>query len=179
MRQRNERRLDRDALWEYALRAISGRAHSISEIRDKLRRRAARLEDVPDLLARLKSYGYLDDRQFAETFAAARLENQGFGRARVLRDLRVRRIAPKVAEHAVQEAFRETDEVQLIESFLARKYRRVSLGEFLADPKNLAAAYRKLRLAGFSSGNTLCVLKRHAREPEVLDGLEEAEEQAE
>lgn len=173
MRERKPRQLDAEALWHYALRVVSGRAQSISEIREKLRRRAERAEDVPAILARLKEYGYLDDRRFAETFASARLENQGFGQARVLRDLRARRVAPKLAEQAVQQAFQETDEVTLIESFLARKYRKVGLRDFLAEPKNLAAAYRKLRLAGFSSGNTLRVLKRYAEEAEALGEEEE------
>jgi hypothetical protein len=63
--------------------------------------------------------------------------------------------------------------VALIEAFLRRKYRSVTLDVFLAEPKNLASAYRRLRLAGFASGNSLRVLKRFAREPELLDGLED------
>ena len=41
----------------------------------------------------LKGVGYLDDQRFAETFASARLENDGFGRQRLLNDLRARRIS--------------------------------------------------------------------------------------
>jgi regulatory protein len=172
MVERRPRRLGAEALWQYALRALSGRAHSTSELREKLRRRAERAEDVDPVVSRLKQYGYLNDRQFAAGYASARLENRGFGKSRVLRDLRLRRVAPKVAEQAVREAYRDTDEVLLVENFLLRKYRKMSLGSFLAEPKNLASAYRKLRLAGFTSGNVLRVLKRYAKEPEQLDSLE-------
>jgi hypothetical protein len=41
----------------------------------------------------------------------------------------------------------------------------------------LASAHRKLRLAGFSSGNAIRVLKRHAAEAEKLEGMEESGEE--
>jgi regulatory protein len=176
MAERRVRRLDADALWEYALRALAGRAHSISDLREKLRRRAERSADVEAVLSRLKRYGYLDDRQFAANYAASRLQGQGFGKSRVLRDLRQKKVARAVAEQAVLEAYRGTDEVLLVEKFLRRKYRKVELGEFLAAPRNLASAYRKLRMAGFSGGAAISVLKRYAREPELLDSLETPEE---
>jgi len=169
---RTPRRLDSEALFEYALRSLSARAQSIGELRQKLQRRAENSADVPPVLARLKESGYLDDRRYAESLASSRLENQGLGKARVLNDLRKRRIAPAVAEKAVSEAYKETDEIKLIEGYLRRKYRNTAFDQFLADPKNLAAAYRRLRMAGFSSGNCVRVLKRFAAEPEILDGLE-------
>ena len=172
MRERTPRKLDRERLWDYALRLLGGRAHSIGELREKLSRRAEQTADVLGVVARLKELGYLDDRGFAEAFSRARLENEGLGRRRVLSDLRKRRVAPAVAEKAVETAYRDTDEVALIEAFLKRKYRSARLDEFLAEPKNLASAYRRLRSAGFGSGNSIRVLKRFAREPEVLDALE-------
>ncbi len=177
MAQRNRKRLDAAALWEYALRAVSGRAHSAGELREKLRQRAERAADVDAVVARLKEHGYLDDRRFAETFAMARRDNQGFGGVRVMRDLRARRVAPKIAEQAVRQAYSDVDETELIESYLARKYRRVALGEFLSEPKNLAAAYRRLRLAGFTSGNVIRVLKRHASGANLLEECEPPEEE--
>lgn len=174
MAPRKPRRLDAAALWEYALRALASRAHSIGEIREKLHRKAERAGDVDGVLSRLKQYGLLNDRRFADAVAGSRLQNQGLGRARVLKELRQRRVAPAVAEQAVAEAYRETDEAALIEDFLARKFRRIDLGAYLREPKNLASAYRKLRTAGFSSGNSIRVLKRYAHEAEQLEGLEDA-----
>jgi hypothetical protein len=85
---REPRRLDADALWQYALKILAGRAHSAGEMREKLRRRAERAGDVDEALSRLKDLGYLDDRRFAEGFAAARLAGDGLGRTRVTQDLR-------------------------------------------------------------------------------------------
>ncbi|MFB3778586.1 MAG: regulatory protein RecX [Bryobacteraceae bacterium] len=175
MAQSKPRRLGREALREYALRALGGRAHSVSELAEKLRRRAEREEDVKEVLAALKERGYLDDRAYARLFASARLENQGFGRARVLRDLRARRVAPAVAEQAVKAAYSGVDETALIEAFLKRKCRSVSLDTYLAEPKNMASAYRKLRLAGFTSAGVIRVLKRHSERAEDLESLEPEE----
>jgi regulatory protein len=159
-------------LLNYAVRALGGRAHSTGELREKLRRRAERAEDVDAVLAKLKELGYLDDKRFAESYAAARLENQGLGKMRVLRDLRQRRIAPQLAEQVTEKTYQETDESKLIEDFLKRKYRGKKLGEFLGEEKNLAGAYRRLRYAGFSAGASIRVLKRYARQAEELEGLE-------
>jgi regulatory protein len=170
---RKPKPLDQDALMSYALRALGGRAHSLGEIREKLRRRCIEAADVEAVITRLKEAGYLNDRQFAESFATSRLENAGLGKMRVLRDLRQRRVAPKLAEQAVQKTFESSDEVKLIESFLGRKYRGKPLRQFLSEEKNLASAFRRLQYAGFSAGNSIRVLKRYAREPEALDSMED------
>jgi len=172
----NPKKLDAAALFEYALRSLSARAQSLGELRQKLVRRAERPEEVAPVLERLKESGFLDDRRYAETIAASRLENQGLGKARVLRDLRQRRVDSTVAEKAVEGAYREADEVALIEAYLRRKYRNVVFEEFLAEPKNLAAAYRRLRTAGFGSANAVRVLKRFAADAQALDTIEDGED---
>lgn len=151
---------------------MAGRAQSVGEIREKLRRKAERVTDVDVVVARLKEYGVVNDRQFAEMYATRRRENEGFGKMRVIRDLRQKRVAGKVAEQAAEAVFRGTDEQELIEAFLQRKFRRKPLAEVLADDKGLASVYRKLRMAGFSSGKSLAVLRRHAENTEGLEVME-------
>lgn len=172
-------KLDRDALLQYALKTLSGRAHSTGELRQKLERRAQQPEDIDHVVGQLKDYGYLNDRKFAEGFARSHLENRGFGRMRVLRDLRERRVAPKLAEQVATQTFAGKDEGELIEDFLRRKYRGVTLPEYLSNPKQLAAVYRRLRRAGFGSGACVRVLFRYAKEAESLEGLEDGTESGE
>jgi len=169
--------LDREGLMNYAARALTSRALSLNELRDRLKRRASRQEDVAEVIARLKEAGFLNDRKLADSFANWRRENQGLGQTRVMRDLMARRIAPAVAKQAVEAAYSGVDEVALIESFLARKYRGKNLGELLGEEKNLASAFRRLRGAGFSAGNSIRVLKRYAAEAERLEEMDETEEQ--
>jgi regulatory protein len=176
MATRKPKLLDAQELMDYALRCLGGRAYSIGEIRSKLQRRAVESGSVEEVLGRLKQAGYLNDQRFADGYATARLENQGHGKMRVLRDLRQRRVAPAVAEKAVDGAFRETDEATLIEEFLRRKYRGKRLETLLAEEKHLAAAYRRLRYAGFSASNSIRVLKRFAAAAEALESLESLDE---
>ena len=166
--------LDLDGLMTYAARVLSARPQTVSELRQKLSRRAARAEDVQQVLDRLKQLGYLNDQRFAESFASWRRENQGLGKTRVVRDLLARRVAPGLAKKAAEAAYSGADEIAMIEQFLARKYRGKNLGTLLTEEKHLASAYRKLRTAGFGAGNSINVLKRYAAEAERLEDLDES-----
>jgi regulatory protein len=164
--------LDLEGLMSYAARTLAGRAQTSSELREKLRRRAARREDVEEVLRRLKDSGYLNDKRFAESFAAWRRENEGLGKARVMRDLMARRVAPALAKQAAEAAYKSVDEAELIEKFLERKYRGKNLGSLLQQEKHLASVYRRLRGAGFSQGSSIRVLKRYAAEAERFEEME-------
>ena len=165
--------LDLQGLTNYAARLLSRRAQSTSEMTQKLKRRAASAEDVAEVIRRLKENGYLSDKRFAESFAGWRRDSQGLGKARVVRDLMARRVAPELAKKAADNAYAQVDEIAMIGQFLERKYRGKDLGALLAEQKNLASAYRRLRTSGFSSGNSIKVLKRYAAEAERLEEMEE------
>ena len=158
-----------DALFDYAVRSLATRACSSGELRVKLRPRAAELADIDSAIARLKHLGYLDDQRFAETYTSMRVENDGFGRARVLQDLYKRRVAPKLAEHAVSHAFEDKNEHEMAMAYIERRMPAIAGGAHMGDERKLAAAWRKLRRAGFSSGAILTVLRGFAARPELLE----------
>jgi regulatory protein len=162
-------KLNEDALYDYAVRALADRACSSDELRFKLRRRAARISDIEPVISRLKELGYLDDKRFAEMYTSMRLENDGFGRTRVLNDLRGRRVAKKLAEEAVSRAFGDRNEPEMVNAFIERRMPAIAAGGHTSDGRKLAAAYRKLRRAGFSSGAILTVLRKFASQPEMLE----------
>ena len=155
-------KLGEEALWDYALKQLSRRAHSASQLRAKLCLRANSPAAVAAVMEKLKQYGYTDDQKFSEAFASSRLQNEGFGRFRVLRDLQSKRVSSGVAQQAVSKAFEGTDEKELIDTYLTRKYRSKNLTEFLQEDKNIASTYRRLRTAGFSSSAALSSLKLHS-----------------
>jgi regulatory protein len=164
--------LDQNGLMTFAAQALSARPLTISELREKLKRRAAEPSDIDGVLARLKEAGYLNDQRFAESYANWRRDDGSFGKTRVLRDLMARRVAPAVAKQAAEAAYQGADEVAMIEAFLARKYRGKDLGALLKEQKHLASAYRKLRTSGFSTGNSIRVLKRYAEQAELLEDVD-------
>jgi len=165
---RKPTKLSHERLWEYALHTLSARAHSTAELRRKLLQRAQSSLDVNAIMAKLRDYGLADDTKFSESFASTRLANTGMGKFRVLRELRSKQVPAQVAEKAVAIAFEGTDEEELAESFLRRKYRGKDLPVFLAEEKNLAAAFRKLRVGGFGPRAAFSVLKRYSRKAEGM-----------
>lgn len=178
MQERKSRLLDAEGLWGYALRVLGGRAHSTGELREKLRRRAARAADVDGLLDRLKDAGYLNDQRFAEGFANARLGSDRMGARRVEDELRQRRVAPALAQRTVKEVYRDVDEEALIEEWVRRKYRMALREGLFQEDKEWAAAYRRLLRAGFPPGPIVKVLKRFSKNPDLLDQLEPPEPEA-
>ena len=172
MEERKKRPLEGEALWGYALKVLGGRAHSAGELREKLRRRAARVGEVDEVLARLKDRGYLNDQRFAENFAASRLANDKLGRTRVIQDLRQRRVAPALAERAARQVYQDVNEEALIEQWIRRKYRLAPREHLFEADKDLASAYRRLLRAGFRTGDIVRVLKRFAKNPDLLDAFE-------
>ena len=177
MKTRKPKPLDAAGLLEYALRALSVRSLTLSELRARLKMRAEHADDVEGVLAKLKGYGYLDDRRFAETYTRLRRENQGFGKFRVLRDLKSRRVAPALADKVVADAFRDVDESALIEEYLRRKLRYSDRRPTLEDPRKLASLYRMLLRAGFTSAKIFESLRKLSARSEWVDGLEAAAEQ--
>lgn len=168
-------KLDEDALFEYAVRSLTARSSSTDELRFKLRQRAAKVADIDRVIGRLKEIGYLDDKRFAEMFTTMRVENDGLGRARVLHDLRGRRVSGKIADAAIARAFQDKDELEMVAAYVERRMASVVAGGHAGDDRKLAAAYRRLRRAGFASGPILTVLKRYATRPELFDEAPEEE----
>lgn len=138
--------------------------------------RAAHPPDVDATIARLEDIGYLNDRRFAENFAASRVENEGFGRMRVLNDLRARRVTAALAEEAVEQALEGRSEAELIHSYIERRMPSIAAGGRIEEERKLANAYRRLRRAGFASGPILTALKGLAARPELLEEPIEEEE---
>jgi regulatory protein len=178
-RKEGPRKLADEELFEYAVKCLGVRAFSAGDLRAKLQLRAANAGDVDHVLARLKDIGYLDDRRFAESFAAARVENEGFGRARVLRDLRARRISGKLADQAVERALGDRSETELIEAYIERRMPSITGAGSIEDERKLASAYRRLRRAGFTSGPILAALKKIAARPDLLEEPLPEEDEAE
>ncbi len=164
--------LDLAGLWTYGLKSVAVRAQSTGEMRTKLRQRAVLPEDVETTLEKLKEYGFLDDQRYAENFAALRLQNEGFGKQRALRDLAQRRVAPAIAEGAVDQIYEGQNETALIEAFIRRRYRNADREKLFQQDKDLASAFRRLRVAGFQTGNIVRVLKQFAANPDKLDEVE-------
>jgi regulatory protein len=168
-------KLEAADLYEYAVRLLSVRTYSTENLRTKLRNRALRPEDIEAAIQRLEEVDYLNDARYAEGLARYKVEGAGFGRTRVLSDLRSQRLPTQIAEKAVEEIFAGKNEAELIDAYIARRLPMLKPGVKVEDQKVLARAYRRLLRAGFASGPALSAIKRRAVEPELLEDMPEDE----
>ena len=97
---------DIEAAERAALRALARRAHARLDLQRRLVKKQHPPVAVDAALERLASRGLLDDRQFAEQYAALRA-TRGKGPARLLGDLMAQGVERRTAEHAVRRALEE------------------------------------------------------------------------
>jgi regulatory protein len=144
---RKPRNLDTEAeLYEAALRALTRRAHSVREMKQKLGRRSDNKLLVQVVMARLRENGLLDDVRYATQFARQRTELRKQGKFRVARDLRARGVPNKHIGAALEEAAEHTDEAAMVRQRIERKLRSLR-GEI--DDRKIASIYSSLMRAGF------------------------------
>ncbi len=97
---------DIEAAERAALRALARRAHARLDLQRRLVKKQHPPAAVDAALERLASRGLLDDRRFAEQYAALRA-TRGKGPARLLGDLLAQGVERRTAEHAVRRALEE------------------------------------------------------------------------
>jgi regulatory protein len=163
----SSRKLDNEQdLYDYALRTLMRRAHSVHEMKKKLVRRADSELLAQVVLARLKEGGKLDDARYARQFTRTRTEVRKQGKYRIARDLRARGVPDRHINEAISESAESNDEAAMVRQRIERKLRSFR-GEI--SDKKFASIYRSLLASGFPSDLIRCELKSLTREevPEV------------
>jgi regulatory protein len=137
-----------EELYEYALKALMRRAHSVFEMRRALERRADEKPLVQRVLGRLKEHQYLDDARYAMQFVRQRSENRRQGRHRIARELRARGVPDRHIETALDDVLRTVDAGAQVRKRIERKLRNLR-GPL--DARKMASLYGTLLRAGFDS----------------------------
>jgi regulatory protein len=135
-------------LYDLALRALTRRAHSVHEMKQKLERRSDNKLLVQLVMARLREHGQIDDAQYAKQFVRQRRASRKQGKFRIVRELRARGVPDRHIEAALEESSKETDEGAMVRQRIERQLRSYR-GEI--DEKRMASMYRSLLRAGFSA----------------------------
>ena len=138
-------------LYEIAVRALTRRAHSVSEMKKLLSRRTENDLLAQVVLARLKESGQLDDLRYARQFVRQRTNIRRQGKFRIMRDLRARGVPDRHIEAALEavaadQADSVADEASLIRHRIDRRLKLLR-GEI--DDRKIASLYRSLLRAGF------------------------------
>jgi regulatory protein len=110
--------------FERALNLLSYKPRSLAEMRARLMEKDWAEEAVVDqVLARLEELGYLNDEVFAANFANSRLTAKPVGRTRLRRDLRRKKLPSETIENALDEAFEQQSEEELIDRAIGKRVR--------------------------------------------------------
>ncbi len=165
------KKLGPEALFEYAVKLLARRPLTERELLARIAKKARVEMEAERAVERVRALGYLDDLRTAESHAYGRREFQGFGRRRVLEELKGRGVDDSEAERAVAETYAEVDEADLIRQYLKRRMPSVAFEE----PKQGKRAVERLLRAGFGSGKILEVLRQLAAGAEWIDELDEAD----
>lgn len=107
-----------------AVKLLAAKPRSVGELRERLKEKAWASDDAIDYaLAKLQEHKYLDDAQFAQSFANNRVKAKPMGRSRVAMDLTKKKVDPDTAQAALDKIFDETPESELVEEAIARYLR--------------------------------------------------------
>ena len=104
-----------DKILQRAFRLLAYRARTIEEMRERLGEKEwADPETVEQVIARLRELNYLNDAEYATSFASTRLSLKPLGPTRLRRDLQRRKLSRETVESALSEAYAERSEEQLL-----------------------------------------------------------------
>ncbi|WP_261664043.1 RecX family transcriptional regulator [Deinococcus sp. Marseille-Q6407] len=149
----------RDRLLAYAFQALSRRALSEAELRERLERRSDDPELVAEVLARVQELGYQSD----EVVAEAEARRRGVGQYRVRQKLKQRGLDDDLIQETLQERDPDAEEDD------AREQLQRRLAGFARKKNPRASAYAWLTRRGYPSD----VIRRLLEE--VKDELPEPE----
>jgi regulatory protein len=108
-----------------AVGLLARRSYSVAELRRALERKLGASAEIDSVLARLRQLGYLDDRKFASQLASSLAKGRAFGRQRVKHELKAKLVDYRYIDEALDQAYAEVNEQQLLERALERKLRSI------------------------------------------------------
>ena len=148
---------------------LSRRGYSVAELRSALEKKFPACPAVEDALARLRALGYINDKRFAEHYAASLVRNKALGRYRIRRELKAKLVDCRHIEAAIEQAYDETDERQLLERTLDRKIRTLKLPVTRAK---LGSLCQSLLRRGFAADAIMKAVRARPELKPVSDGAD-------
>ena len=138
----------RQKTFDRAVNLLAYKPRSEEELRQRLLEKEwTNAEIVEAVLSKLKEYNYLNDEQFANDFAAARLRQKPIGKRVLKQKLALKKLDKETVEAALETAFEETPEEDVIERAIEKRLRLKGKPETREDSKKF---YDYLLRQGFS-----------------------------
>jgi regulatory protein len=155
-------------IMERAFRLLAYKPRSVAELRERLLgKEGADRSTVDQVISRLEELGYLNDEQFAAGYAASRLNMKPLGRTRLRHDLKRKKLPARTVEHALDEAYAEQSEEELIDRAIDK---RIRLKGPPGSPEEAKKLLDYLIRRGFGYDLALRKIRQIARNVENTDG---------
>lgn len=138
----------RQKTFDRAVNLLTYKPRSIKELRDRLLEKEWTNEEIVDsVIEKLKEYNYLNDAQFAKSFAASQIRQKPVGKRVLKQKLAGKKLDKETVEAAIEKALEETPEEEIIERAIAKRLRLKGKPETREDAKKF---YDHLLRQGFS-----------------------------
>jgi regulatory protein len=107
-----------------ALKLLSVKARTVTELRQRLLERASASEVIVEqVIARLQEMGYLNDERFAVDYSHSRLQLKPLGRRRLKQELVQKQVPEQIVEQALDQVYQTTNEEDLINQAIEKRLR--------------------------------------------------------
>ncbi|MGI9056058.1 MAG: regulatory protein RecX [Pyrinomonadaceae bacterium] len=131
-----------------AVRLLAAKPRSVKELRERLLEKEWTISAIVDeVLEKLKEYNYLDDEQFARTFASSKLRQKPVGKRLLKQTLSQKKLDKETVEQAIEKVYENTPEDEVIELAIKKRLRIKGKPETREDSKKF---YDHLMRQGFS-----------------------------
>jgi len=108
---------------KFAMKLISLRRRSVFEIAERLRKKEFEENVIGEILEELKSYKYLDDRQFAESYINDRMSFNPRGKFLIRKELQEKGVAENIIEEKLEKLISEEKEIESARKLVEKKLR--------------------------------------------------------
>jgi regulatory protein len=138
----------RQKTFDRAVNLLTYKPRSINELRTRLLEKNWTNEEIVDtVIEKLKEYNYLNDAQFAKSFADSQIRQKAVGKRILKQKLTQKKLDKETVEEALEKALEETPEEEIIERAIAKRLRLKGKPETREDAKKF---YDYLLRQGFS-----------------------------
>jgi len=134
--------------FDRAVNLLGYKPRSVTELRQRLLEKDwTNAEIVDGVLEKLKEYNYLNDEQFAADYAASKLRQRPIGKRVLKQKLVQKKLDKETIDEAMEKAFTETPEAEIIKRAVAKRLRLKGKPETREEVKKF---YDYLLRQGFS-----------------------------
>lgn len=138
----------RQKTFDRAVNLLTYKPRSVSELRERLLEKEWTTPAiVDDVIEKLKFYGYLNDEQFAKSFAASQIRQKPVGKRVLKMKLSMKKLDKETVENALEQALEETPEDEIIDRAINKRLKLKGRPETREDTKKF---YDYLLRQGFS-----------------------------